>query len=138
MEPKPVPQVVQKKSAWAWLGIIAWLIFMVWLIFPEVFISEETICNRATLEAKNNFQYELDNWIYSQPNLNFKQNEQITSYDITSEDCQVYDKTDDVEVTLDITITSSLNRHAYVEGVYTISDCDIDVCSVNYADFNKI
>lgn len=103
-----------------------------------MFISEETICNRATLEAKNNFQYELDDWISYQPDLNLKQNEQITSYDITYEDCEVYDKADDVEVTLDITITSSLNRHAYVEGVLTVSGCDVDVCSIDYADFNKI
>lgn len=120
------------------VGVIFWLIFMAWLMAPGVFISEEEICNRATLEVKNNFQYELDDWIYYQPDLNFKQNEQILSYDITSEDCQVYDKSDDVEVTLDITITTSLNRHASVEGVYEVSDCDIDVCSIDYADFNKL
>jgi len=137
---KPVaePTTPDKKKSWHWLGIIFWILFILWFIFPEIFMSEEEICDNAIKEAKyflSNSDYELDKWLSDEYTLN--KGEYFTTYSITNTECDVWDKDYDVEITLDMTMHTSQGRHTYIQARVSVTDCVSYECTADYVEFSK-
>jgi|SRR3989344_2610617 len=110
----------QNKKGFIFLLILGVIFFLGWSWIIDK-PSEEELCDNAIDEAKfllSDSDYDLNDWMIYQYRLN---NEEVTSITIMDSNCDIQEK-NDIDVTLDLDVTTSKNRLAHIEAVVPVID----------------